>query len=149
MAISFEGEFEVQRKKDDVYRFLADPERFAPLLPGFESLEVNDPKTCTVKLKVGLPQIPGSATVTLHLDEDNPAERAKYSGKGKMTGGSLNLVSGFDLVDRNGKTAVKWKGEVLIAGRLQSLAGGLIKPLAKRNIDKLIDNLQRELSARE
>jgi len=149
MAISFEGEFEVQLKKEDVYRFLASPERFAPLLPGFESMEVEDPKTCRVKLKVGVPQIPGTANVRLHLAEEKPPDRARYSGKGTLTGGSMNLTSGFDLVERDGKTAVQWRGEVLIAGRLQSLAGGLLKPLAKKSIQKLIDNLQAELSAQK
>jgi len=61
----------------------------------------------------------------------------------------MNLTSGFDLVERDGKTAVQWRGEVLIAGRLQSLAGGLLKPLAKKSIQKLIDNLQAELSAQK
>lgn len=147
MAISFEGDFEVQRDKEDVYRFLADPEKFGPLLPGFQSMEVQDAKTCSVKLKVGVPQIPGSATVKLHLDEDKPPEHALYTGKGKMAGGSMNLTAGFDLADGgDGKTKVRWKGEVIILGRLASLAGGLLKPLAKKNIETLIGGLKESLS---
>jgi carbon monoxide dehydrogenase subunit G len=147
MGISFEGQFEVPRKRDEVYRFLADPKQFAPLLPGYQSMEVEDEKTCSVKLKVGVPQIPGSATVKLHLDEEKPPEHALYSGKGKMTGGAMNLTAGFDLSDGgDGKTTVQWKGEVLILGRLASLAGGLLKPLAKKNIEALIGSLQEKLS---
>jgi carbon monoxide dehydrogenase subunit G len=41
---------------------------------------------------------------------------------------------------------VIWKGESQIAGRLPSLAGGLLEPLAKKNIQKLIDSLQKALS---
>ncbi len=33
MAISFGGDFLVQRKPEDVFDFLCDPNRFGPLLP--------------------------------------------------------------------------------------------------------------------
>ena len=42
MAIRFSGEFEVKKKPEDVYDFLTDPNRFAPLLPEFQSLSVHD-----------------------------------------------------------------------------------------------------------
>ncbi len=148
MAISFEGDFEVPRNKEDVYKFLANPEEFAPLLPGFQSMEVENDKTCSVKLKVGVPQIPGSATVKLRLDEAKPPDHALYTGKGKLAGGSMNLIAGFDLADSGGgKTKVTWKGEVIILGRLASLAGGLLKPLAKKNIETLIGGLRDKLSS--
>ena len=148
MAISFEGDFEVQRDKDDVYKFLSNPEEFGPLLPGFQSMEVEGDKTCSVKLKVGVPQIPGSATVKLRLDEDRAPEHALYTGNGKMAGGSMNLTAGFDLTDGDaGKTKVAWKGEVIIMGKLASLAGGLLKPIAKKNIETLIGGLRDKLSS--
>ena len=148
MAISFEGDFEVQRTREDVYKFLSNPQEFGPLLPGFQSMEVQDDKTCSVKLKVGVPQIPGSATVKLRLDEAKPPDHALYTGKGKLAGGSMNLIAGFDLADsEGGKTKVAWKGEVIILGRLASLAGGLLKPLAKKNIETLIGGLRDKLSS--
>ena len=148
MAISFKGDFEVSRNKEDVYKFLANPEEFVPLLPGFQSMEVEDDKTCSVKLKVGVPQIPGLATIKLRLDEAKPPDHALYTGKGKLAGGSVNLIAGFDLADSGGgKTKVTWKGEVIILGRLASLAGGLLKPLAKKNIETLIGGLRDKLSS--
>ena len=42
MAIKFGGEFEVKRKPEEVYDFLTDPNKFAPLLPDFQGLTVQD-----------------------------------------------------------------------------------------------------------
>ncbi len=42
MAIKFSGEFEVKKNPEEVYDFLTDPNRFAPLLPEFQSLIVQD-----------------------------------------------------------------------------------------------------------
>ena len=42
-------------------------------------------------------------------------------------------------------TKVNWQGEAQIFGRLASVAGGLLEPLGKKQIQKLIDGLQAAL----
>jgi carbon monoxide dehydrogenase subunit G len=42
---------------------------------------------------------------------------------------------------------VQWSGEAQIFGRLASIAGGLLEPMAKKNLQKLIDALRAALSA--
>ena len=42
MAIKFGGSFEVRRQPEDVYQFLTDPNKFAPLLPEFQGIVVQD-----------------------------------------------------------------------------------------------------------
>ena len=42
MAIKFGGEFEVKRTPEEVYDFLTDPQKFAPLLPDFQSMTQQD-----------------------------------------------------------------------------------------------------------
>ncbi len=39
-----------------------------------------------------------------------------------------------------------WQGEAQIFGRLASVAGGLLEPLGKKQVQKLIDGLQAALS---
>jgi carbon monoxide dehydrogenase subunit G len=41
---------------------------------------------------------------------------------------------------------VKWSGQSNVMGRIASLAGGLLEPLAKKNVQRLIDGLQKALS---
>jgi carbon monoxide dehydrogenase subunit G len=43
-------------------------------------------------------------------------------------------------------TKVNWQGEAQVFGRLTSVAGGLLQPLAKKQIQKLIDGLQMALT---
>jgi hypothetical protein len=146
MAITFGGEFRVGRKREEVYDFLTDPNRFAPLLPDFESLRVKDAKNFTVKAKVGIAHIRGTATVDLELAEGKRPRRALYQGKGSVAGGSVNLRAGFDLEEDGDGTRVRWNAEAQIFGPVISLAGGLLEPLAKKNVQKLIDGLQTALA---
>ena len=146
MAIRFSGEFEVKKKPEEVYDFLTDPNRFAPLLPEFQSLLVQDTTHFAVKVNVGISYIKGSADVKMELAEADRPRRAQYKGQGAVAGGSVTMVAGFDLAGTALGTKVNWQGEAQIFGRLASVAGGLLEPLGKKQIQKLIDGLQSALA---
>ena len=72
MGIKFEGDFETTKPRNEVYTFLANPERFCPCLPTYESLEMEDDRTAVVKIKIGVGKIRGTATITLVLELVRP-----------------------------------------------------------------------------
>ena len=150
MAIKFSGVFEVKKQPEEVYDFLTDPNRFAALLPEFQSLSVVDPTHFTVKVNVGISYIKGAAEVKMELAEGDRPRRAQYKGQGAVVGGNVTMVAGFDLAPvadgTNARTTVNWQGEAQIFGRLASVAGGLLEPLGKKQIQKLIDGLQAALA---
>jgi carbon monoxide dehydrogenase subunit G len=146
MAIKFSGEFEVNKTPEEVYDFLTDPKKFAPLLPDYVGMAVQDATHFTVKVNVGISYIKGTADVKMELAQANRPTRAQYKGQGTVAGGNATVLAGFDLAPTPNGTRVNWQGEAQIFGRLMSVAGGLIDPLAKKNIKKLIDGLQGALS---
>jgi len=145
MAIKFGGEFEVQENPEEVYDFLTDPKKFGPLLPDFQSMTVQDANHFTVKVNVGISYIKGTADVKMELAQADCPQRAQYKGQGSVAGGNISLVAGFDLANTGAGTKVTWQGEAQIFGRLASVAGGLLEPLGKKNVQKLIDGLQAAL----
>jgi uncharacterized protein len=146
MAIKFSGEFEVKRKPEEVYDFLTDPNRFAPLLPEFQNVSVQDPTHFAVKVNVGISYIKGTADVAMELAQANRPLRAQYKGRGAVAGGNVTMIAGFDLAPVDSGTKVNWQGEAQIFGRLTSVAGGLLEPLGRKQIQKLIDGLQAALA---
>jgi carbon monoxide dehydrogenase subunit G len=145
MAIKFGGEFEAARTPEEVYDFLTNPEKFGPLLPDFQGMTVQDEKHFTVKVNVGISYIKGTAEVKMELAQAEPPKRAQYKGQGSVAGGNVSLVAGFDLTPTAAGTKVAWQGEAQIFGKLASVAGGLLEPLGKKNLQKLIDGLQAAL----
>jgi len=146
MAIKFSGEFEVKRTPEEVYDFLTDPSKFAPLLPDYQGMSVQDATHFTVKVNVGISYIKGTADVKMELAQAERPKRAQYKGQGSVAGGNVSLVAGFDLSSIEGGTKVAWQGEAQIFGRLTSVAGGLLEPLGKKQVQKLIDGLQAALT---
>ena len=145
MAIKLGGDFEVTRSPEEVYDFLTDPTKFAPLLPDFQSMDIQDERHFAVKVNVGISYIKGTANVKMELAEANRPGRAQYKGQGSVAGGNVSLTAGFDLSPAAGGTKVAWQGEAQIFGRLASVAGGLLEPLGRKNVQKLIDGLQAAL----
>ncbi len=141
MPIKFGGDFEVPRAPEEVYDFLTDPSKFAPLLPDFQEMAVQDERHFEVKVNVGISYIKGTAEMKMELAEASRPQRARYKGQGKVAGGNVSLTAGFDLVAAGGGTRVAWQGEAQIFGRLMSVAGGLLEPLGRKNVQKLIDGL--------
>jgi carbon monoxide dehydrogenase subunit G len=146
MAIKFNGEFQVKRTPEQVFDFLTDPQKFAPLLPEFQGMSVEDPTHFTVQVNVGVSHIKGTANVRMELAQAERPARAQYKGQGSVAGGNVSLVAGFDVSPNGDGAKVAWQGEAQIFGRLTSLAGGLLEPLGKKNIQKLINGLQAALS---
>ena len=145
MAIKFGGEFEVQRKPEEVFDFLTDPNKFGPLLPDFQGISIQDSTHFTVKVSVGVSHIRGTAEVKLTLEVAQRPSRAKYRGQGSVPGGNASVTASFDLSPTLAGTKVIWSGEAQIFGKLISVAGGLLEPLGRKNIQKLIDALQAAL----
>ena len=145
MAIKFGGEFEVRQNPEAVYDFLTDPNKFAPLLPDFRGVSVQDAQNFTVKVNVGISYIKGVADVKMQLAEAQRPIRAQYKGQGSVAGGGVSMVAGFDLVPATNGTRINWQGEAQVFGRLTSVAGGLLEPLGKKQIQKLIDGLRSAL----
>jgi carbon monoxide dehydrogenase subunit G len=145
MAIKFAGEFEVKRTPEEVYDFLIDPGKFAALLPDFQGLSIQDSTHFTVKVNVGISYIKGIAEVRMELAQAERPRHAQYKGQGSVAGGNVSLTAGFDLSPVEGGAKVAWQGEAQIFGRLTSMAGGLLEPLGKKQVQKLIDGLQAAL----
>jgi carbon monoxide dehydrogenase subunit G len=145
LAIKFAGSFDVQRKPEEVYDFLTDPNKFAPLLPDFQGLSVQNAEHFTVRVNVGISYIKGIADVKMHLAEAQRPTRAQYKGQGSVAGGNVSMVAGFDLRAAGEGTKVAWEGEAQVFGRLTSVAGGLLEPLGRKQVQKLIDGLQAAL----
>ncbi len=146
MAVAFEGTFTVATPREEAYAVLSDAERFSPLLPTYLSHTLCEDGSADVAVKVGVGKIRGKAIVNLRLAESKRPESATWAGDGKIMGGAFNLTAAFGLDEPTpGQTDVRWRGELTIFGKLTSLAGGLIEPVARKQIQQLVDAIQNAL----
>ena len=148
--MQMEGSFTVKAGRPEAYQFLIDPNKFAAYLPDVEGFEVHDENNFTMKAKVGVSHIKGTMVMKLTLVEKEEPSRAKMSGKGSGLASVVDMTTSFTLeVVEGGMTKVSWSGEAAVGGKLAAIGGGLMERLAKKNLEKFVDGIQKGIEALE
>jgi uncharacterized protein len=139
------GTFLTARSADEVFDLLANPERFAPALPDFESMVMQDATHFTLRIVIAVAEINGHANLAMNLREAVRPSDVEYQGQGILAGGQLDLRLRFHIAPSEGMTAVTWQGEFSLDGMLALVAGGLMEPMGRRNFEVMAERLQNAL----
>ncbi len=148
MKIVLDGVFEVGVTPAQAFSFLTDPQRFAPLLPMFRELKDVDADRFLIVLDVGVPQIRGRAEAEVRFVERIADRKAGIVSTVRHSLGMADSSMSFTLSPSGSGTSIQWSCDSTVRGTLASLASGLLKPLAKRNIAAMVESVQRELGAK-
>lgn len=147
MKLELDGAFEVSAAPERAFGLLADPNRFAPLLPMFKELREVTAEGFIVVLEVGVQQIRGRLETRVKPVESVPASRLRYVSNSRHVLGMTDSEFRFDLAPAGSGTHVAWRTESIVRGTLASLANGILMPLARRNVQATIAAIQKELGA--
>ena len=90
------------RSAEDVFDLVADPQRFAPLLPDFESMSTQDATHFTLRISIVVGQISGHANLAMELREAVRPVRVEYRGQGIVAGSQLKFAMQFQYRSRGG-----------------------------------------------
>ena len=140
------GTFVVERTADEVFDLLANPERFAPLMPDFESMSMQDASHFTLRTAIALGSMQGHANLAMELSEAERPSRIGYSGEAIVAGGPLRLTVRFSLVPEGATTLVIWQGEVMLGGSLAFLAGSLLETIGRQNLERMAERIRGNLT---
>ncbi len=141
------GTFLTSRSAEEVFDLVADPQRFAPLLPDFESLSIQDANHFTLRIKIVIGQISGHANLDMQLCAAERPSRVEYCGQGIVAGSQLVFAMQYQLGSVGSETQVSWQGEVSVDGMLAMMAGGVIDSMGHKNFEVMAERLQNELLA--
>jgi len=143
----YSGTILTPRNPDEVFDLLADPERFAQLLPDYESLSLEDPTHFTVGIAVEVSQIHGNANLAMELREAVRPCVVEYRGQGIIAGSQLKLGLQFHIAPSGSITEVSWQGEFSLDGMLAFMAGSLIEPMGGKHFARMAERLGANLGA--
>lgn len=140
------GSFLINRSADEVFDLVANPEQFAPLLPDFESMIVQDATHFTLRIAVAVGQINGHVTLAMELREAVRFSRVEYHGLGIIAGGQLSMALRFQFASAVDGTEISWQGEVALGGALAFMAGDLPETMGRRSFERMTEHLRDRLN---
>lgn len=147
MAIELKEVFQVAAPIDEVWRFLMDPNRMIPCLPGASVAEIVSDKQFigSVKLKIGAITAKYDGTITYTTADQSGyicvmLAEAKEKGGGTVSGTiTTKLVQSGGFVDATVESCVDMTGRVVQVGR------GMIEGVAAQIIAKFVKNIKATL----
>jgi len=139
------GSFSTQRPAEEVFELLANPERFAPLMPDFESMAMVDATHFTLRTVIQVGPMSGHANLAMELRDAVRPLHVGYSGQATIAGGALRLNLEFTLTPVGSSTEIGWRGEISLGGSLAFMAGNLVETMSQQNFERMAERLQQSL----
>jgi len=133
--MKLEGSYQLNVKKEIVWKALNDPDILKQCIPGCESFdkENNNSFNATATNQIGPMNATFSGTVTLSNIKKN--ESYTISGEGQSSVGFANGSANVNLLEENGMTTLTYVVNVNVGGKIAQLGSRLIDGVAKKMSD--------------
>lgn len=129
----FEETFEVQAAPEAVWAFIRDAARLGPCIPGASGLEVVDDRTWRFAVTVKVGFLSTTQDVLMQVVEAEPPRRLVSEGRGedRKLGSRVDVRNTLELaLSGPGTTAVRYRSEVKVLGRLGSVGDAVLRAKA-------------------
>lgn len=147
MKVSEQGHFTVTASASRVLSFMTDPEFLGKTLPDSKGYRVTGPDTCVVDMRVGVSHIRGAMPATLTVQPFLPDDPLVVKVSAQGLGSRVDMRLQFDVHEAEGRTEIDWLSDAMVSGVLASVGAGLLRPLAKRNFDAIVEAIQGAIEA--
>jgi len=147
--MKLEGEYTFDGPQEEVWKIIRDPEVLATALPGTESLEQISENEYLGQMNVRVGPVAGEFSGKIFVSNEVPPERCTLTVDGKGKPGFVNGTGNIQLIAQdNGKTLMKYDGEMQIGGRLASVGQRLLDSASKSIINQGLEAMNQALLAR-
>ena len=148
MELSGEHTFNVPREQ--VWKFMLDPEVLKACLPGCEKLDEIGPDEYLATMKIGISFIRGTFTGKVKITDKDEPSSYNMAVEGSGPQGQVSGVGKLELVDNgSGGTIVKYRGDANVRGSLARVGARMIQPAAKTIVGQFFDRMEKEAAARQ
>jgi len=147
--MKLDGEYLFNGPREQVWKLVRDPEVLSTALPGTQSLnKISDTEfEGVMHLKIG--PMAGNFAGKLEVSDEVPPESCTLTVEGRGAPGSVKGTGHVQLTAQaEGKTLMKYTGDLQVSGTLASTGQRMIEPVSKSMIRQGLETLDKALQAR-
>jgi carbon monoxide dehydrogenase subunit G len=136
------GEHTFSTPRETVWRFLLDPETLRQCLPGCEKLEQTGEDEFNATMKIGVAMIRGTFNGTVKITDKQEPERYTMAVEGSGPQGQVSGTGMLELIEQEGSTLVRYKGDATVRGTLARVGARVMQPAAKMIVGQFFSCLE-------
>lgn len=143
------NEIEIAAPPDELFEFLSDVERVAPMLPGAKiEGRTGDDYAGSMKVKVGPINATYEGTMRF-LDRDPEARRAVMKARAEEVNGQGNAEAEIttEVTDADGKSLLKMDTDLQMRGKVAQFGRGAMEKISQRMFDQFARNIEQQFAA--
>jgi carbon monoxide dehydrogenase subunit G len=147
--MKLQGEYIFDGPREEVWELVRDPEVLASALPGTQSLEQVGENEYTGKMHVRIGPVAGVFAGRIVVSDEVPPEGYTLAVDGRGAPGFANGTGHVQLAEQeDGRTLMKYEGEMQVGGKLASVGQRLIDTASRSMIGQGLDSLNNALQVR-
>lgn len=147
--MKLEGEYTFDGPQTEVWKIIRDPEVLSTALPGTESLEQISENEYQGQMNIRVGPVAGEFSGKILVSNEVPPESCTLTVEGKGKPGFVNGNGNVQLIAQaDGKTLMKYEGEMQIGGKLASVGQRLLDSASKSIINQGLEAMNQALKAR-
>jgi carbon monoxide dehydrogenase subunit G len=143
------GEHTFAAPRDQVWRFLLDPDVLRQCLPGCERLEATGPDEYQATMKIGVGMVRGTFTGRVRISDKQEPESYRMLVEGSGTQGQVSGEGELRLADDNGQTRVSYSGTANVRGSIARVGARMMQPAARMVVGQFFKCLESKATAGE
>lgn len=143
------NEIEIAAPPDELFEFLSDVERVAPMLPGAKiEGRTGDDYAGSMKVKVGPINATYEGTMRF-LDRDPEARRAVMKARAEEVNGQGNAEAEIttEVTDADGKSLLKMDTDLQMRGKVAQFGRGAMEKISQKMFDQFARNIEQQFAA--
>jgi len=119
-----------------------DPDVLKACLPGCEKLDIIGPDEYSATMKIGIAMIKGTFTGRVKIS--NKVEPSSYTMlvEGSGPQGQVSGEGSLELIEADGKTVVKYRGDANVRGTIARVGARMIQPAARTIVGQFFGCLE-------
>ena len=144
----FTGTQQIKASKEQVFKFVLDPNKVAECAPGFKSMEILGPDHFKPTLAVGIGAIKATFTLDVMLEDVREPDHAGMHGRGSAGGSAVDMKAAMDLTAvSETETTMVWVADVNVSGTLASVGARMMEGVAHKLTAQFFDCFRTKIEA--
>lgn len=141
--VSFNGEFETDVSREELWKYFTDPEVLADCAPGLKELEVVSDSELTAVLSVGVGSVKPTFDVDVTVTETEYPSHLELSAGGEASRNAFDGVATMDLVSvDDDRTRLEWEATADVSGLIASLGQRALGSVTQRLAETFFENIE-------